>query len=111
MCHVQEIHCQIQSLKVIPSVFLYKFCNLISYIKCSLNHFQLVLTSGIKIRVQLDSLVCGYPVFPVPFVEKRSRCALLDHELSSSLSIVFHSSIHLYLYQYPSILTTEGLER
>ena len=65
-----RIYCQ--RLKTIPSVFLWKLYNFISHIKCSLVQLQLVLTSDIKVRVQLGSLVCGYPAYPGPYVEKRT---------------------------------------
>ena len=40
-----------------------------SYIR-SLIHFEFTFVYSVRMRVQLHSLACGYPVFPVPLVDK-----------------------------------------
>ena len=65
----------------------------------SLIHFQSNYVHGVRLRIQLHSLTCGYLVFPAPFVESQSLSDL-EWEHSSQVErwcFIFYPS---YLYDF-----------
>ena len=63
-------HCQIQCHEVFPPVFYSKSFMLLGLI-FKIFHFKL-FDILCKIEIQFHSFACGYPVFPITFIERLS---------------------------------------
>lgn len=100
-----RIHCQIQSQedylfspKCFNIIFSFLFHTIRPYIKRPLYM--------IKVGVQVLSFTCDYPVVPVPSVFSKRLHTFVENQLAidvwvfSWLSILFHWSVWLSLWQY-----------
>ena len=81
-----------------PSFFCYFLLSFSSaFYFMSLIHSELIFMKGVRSMSLLIFFACGYPVFPVPFVEQTILCSFVKDQLVKNM-VKDQSTIFVWVY-------------